>query len=112
MSIAAVAQEKEPVTPAPPPTSTQIAKKKGTSGTVVIQVAAFRDKSQAQDLMAKLQKAGFKDTYVEKTEIKGKGNFYRVRLGGFTNLSETQKEIAKLNKLGYNNLYIKDLSKK
>jgi type II secretory pathway predicted ATPase ExeA len=111
-SIASVAQEEKSVPPAPPPTSTQIAKKKVSSGTVVIQVAAFRDKSQAQDLMARLRDAGFKNPYVEKAEIKGKGSFYRVRLGGFNNLSETQAEIAKLNKLGYGNLYIKDMTQK
>lgn len=111
VTVAAAVPEKKPAAPAPPPPSKQTAKSK-PSGTVVIQVASFKDKTQAQDLLAKLQKAGFKDVFVEMAEIKGKGNFYRVRIGGFSNLSETQKEIAKLNKLGYANLYIQDLSKK
>ena len=111
VTLAAAVPEKKPAAPAPPPLSTQIAKKK-PSGTVVIQVAAFRDRTQAQALMAKLRSAGFKTPYVEKTDIKGKGSFYRVRLGGFNKLSETQSEIAKLNKLGYGNLYIEDMTKR
>jgi general secretion pathway protein A len=111
VTLAAAVPEKKSAAPAPPPPSTQIAKKK-PSGTVVIQVAAFQDRTQAQALMAKLRNAGFKNPYVEKTDIKGKGSFYRVRLGGFNKLSETQSVIAKLNKLGYGNLYIEDMTKK
>ena len=55
--------------------------------------------------------AGFKNMYIEETEIKGKGFFYRVRLRGFTNVAEAQTKIAKLYEIGYTDLYIEDRKK-
>lgn len=55
----------------------------------VVQVAAFRSNSIAENEAAKFRNKGF-NAFVEKAEIQGMGTWFRVRIGNFKTLNEAQ----------------------
>ncbi|WP_168026827.1 SPOR domain-containing protein [Ignavibacterium album] len=56
----------------------------------VVQVAAFRSNSIAENEAAKFRNKGF-NSFVEKAEIQGMGVWFRVRVGNFPTLKEAQE---------------------
>jgi cell division septation protein DedD/nucleoid DNA-binding protein len=56
----------------------------------VVQVAAFRSNSIAENEAAKFRNKGYK-AFVEKAEIQGMGIWFRVRVGNFPTLREAQE---------------------
>ncbi|MBO0800562.1 MAG: SPOR domain-containing protein, partial [Blastocatellia bacterium] len=60
--------------------------------------------TQALDLALEKLK-GFKgqglDAYIVKTEVQGKGTFYRIRVGNFPTKADASKYGAELRRLGF-----------
>lgn len=56
----------------------------------VVQVAAFRSNSIAENEAAKLRNKGYK-AFVEKAEIQGNGTWFRLRVGNFPTLRDAQE---------------------
>jgi len=56
----------------------------------VVQVAAFRSNSIAENEAAKFRNKGY-SAFVEKAEIQGMGVWFRVRVGNFPTLREAQE---------------------
>jgi len=54
-----------------------------------VQVAAFRDRPSAERLSLSLEAKGY-DAYVQRSEISGKGIWYRVRVGAYAEKSKAQ----------------------
>jgi cell division septation protein DedD len=65
--------------------------------TFTLQIAAYRERSQAEDLVKKLSKKGYKKTRIVSGEVAGKGMFYRVRLGPLPR-SDAEKSKERLEK--------------
>ena len=66
-----------------------------------VQIAAFRRLSDAYNLMRKLQRMGF-DAYYERTNIPGKGIWFRVRVGHYRTRDEATKAARRIKrKTGY-----------
>ena len=66
----------------------------------VVQVAAIATKDHANDLQARLKKAGIK-SYSQKVSTKA-GERIRIRVGPFNTKEEADKMRARLVKLGLN----------
>jgi cell division septation protein DedD len=77
-----------PRTPRPAPTTAH------PQGAVTIQVGAFKDKSAADALRAKLQNKGF-PAYVV-TSQRGETTFYNVRIGSYATRSDAEKVKTRL----------------
>ena len=63
--------------PAPPPPH------KAGEERYTLQLSAFTDKSDADELLRRIQSAGFRP-YIVQSEVPGRGVFYRVRMGDFS----------------------------
>jgi len=63
--------------------------------TYTVQVAAYNEKSDAQELKAKLQKIGI-SSRIEEYTVPGKGIWYRVRSGSKLDKANANKIAAKL----------------
>ncbi len=72
--------------------------------TLIIQVASYRDASNAQREKRKLSRR-WRSVYVERTEIPHRGTWYRLRLGPFASRSAADSTLALLNRLGYAEAY-------
>lgn len=81
-----------------PSTSTQ-------RGTFTIQVAAFKERSNAKKLVEFLQSSGF-HAYINRAESISGGIIYRVRVNQGRTRKDLQKELDKIKKMGYQNAYI------
>lgn len=66
-------------------------------GRIVVQVGAFSDATKADEVRAKLEKAGLK-TYTQITETK-EGQRIRVRVGPFTSKADAEKAGGKIKAL-------------
>ncbi len=62
-----------------------------------VQVAAYRSKKDALLLVYKLKKAGF-DAFYERTNIPGKGVWYRVRVGHYSSRDEAKRWADKIHR--------------
>lgn len=82
-------QPKRP--PSPKPENRTVAQK----GRFSIQVAAVQNAQSAEQLAAKLRKQGYR-AYRLRSEVAGKGVWYRVRVGAFEDRGEANRMLAKL----------------
>ncbi|NYT23408.1 SPOR domain-containing protein [Alcaligenaceae bacterium] len=73
-----------------------------SSGSVVLQVAAYTTESDAQSRREKLVAAGVTNAYVENAVANGK-TAYRLRVGPFPTREAAEAAQARLRQLGYNN---------
>ncbi|MFA7670229.1 MAG: SPOR domain-containing protein [Burkholderiaceae bacterium] len=73
-----------------------------SSGSVVLQVAAYTTESDAQSRREKLVAAGVTNAYVESAVANGK-TAYRLRVGPFPTRDAAEAAQARLRQLGYNN---------
>jgi len=98
--------------PAPPPTVSQkpvtddekppqqavsqtpVEKAAGSSWS--LQVAAYRESEPAEKLAGKLRAAGYQNVEVVKSEVAGKGTYYRVRLGRYAEREATEADRQRL----------------
>ena len=81
-------------------------KSKGTStGKVILQLGAFREKRAAEDLKRRLMDKGY-DAYLEEVEVKGKGSLHRVRIRCCSNLTEARAVKAQLRKQRFGKSFI------
>ncbi len=60
----------------------------------IVQVASFRSSSISENEAGKYRNKGF-NSFVEATEITGKGLWYRVKVGNFSSITEAKDFIAK-----------------
>ena len=65
--------------------------------TYTLQIAAYRERSQAESLVKKLSMKGYKKTRIVSGEVAGKGIYYRVRLGPLPK-SEAEKSKERLER--------------
>ncbi|RME25383.1 MAG: SPOR domain-containing protein, partial [Deltaproteobacteria bacterium] len=61
-----------------------------------LQVAAYREKAQAQKLADKLRAGKLPAVRIVKSEVPGKGTYWRVRLGNFARKEEADTYRRKL----------------
>ena len=85
--------------------TTQIQGRKITSFPYAIQVAAFKEKSNAEKLSSKLQKSDLQ-VYISAKKFPEKGILYRVWLGPFTKKTSATKALMKAKELGYSNAFL------
>ena len=77
--------------PQPKPTPNKVVQK----GRFTIQIAALQDAKSAEKLVAALRKKGFR-AYQIRSQVAGKGVWYRVRVGAFEDRGAANKILAKL----------------
>ena len=70
-------------------------------GKFAIQLASFKKKSEASDLVNRLKSGGY-DVYYKRAKVPGKGYWYRVRKGGFSSRNEAEAYKSTLNLSKYN----------
>lgn len=63
-----------------------------------LQVASFRERQQADDLVMRLRRSDLPDVRTVEGEVAGKGMYYRVRLGRFAD-KETAERFRRSNDL-------------
>lgn len=96
------ASSSEPNTaPRPKPDSQKVVKK----GQFSIQVAAVQNAQSAEHLAAKLRKQGYR-AYRLRSEVAGKGVWYRVRVGAFEDRGEANRVLAKLRSDNFNGIVV------
>jgi cell division septation protein DedD len=66
-----------------------------TKGRYTVQVASFKERSQAQDLARRLAKAGL-PAYVRAAEVRGVGRRYRVRVGPYPDLAAARAAAGRI----------------
>lgn len=69
-------------------------------GKFAIQLASFKKKSEATELVGKLNSSGY-DVYYKRYKVPGKGYWYRVRKGGFSSRNEAEAYKSSLNLTKY-----------
>lgn len=77
--------------PQPKPPAATAAQK----GRFTIQVAAVQESKNAEQLVAELRKKGYR-AYQIRSEVAGRGVWYRVRVGGFDNRDAANQMLSKL----------------
>ncbi len=88
------AQRPEPVPRKEPPS---LEKKSEPMVSLAIQVAAFRDRDFAEDLVKKLKSKGF-SAYLVSGKSPGKAAWHKVRIGPFNNKEEVETALEGLEK--------------
>lgn len=63
-----------------------------------LQIAAYRERSQAEDLVKKLSEKGYGRARIVAGEVAGKGMYYRVRLGPLPSRQDAQRVSKRLDK--------------
>lgn len=92
--------EPEPPPPEPKPVPAPVpvpVPEAAPEQTFTLQIAAYRDLSQAEALVKKLSGKGYKKARIVSGEVAGKGIYYRVRLGPLPK-SEAEKSKERLEK--------------
>lgn len=87
---AAPAPEPAPAPAAPPSPASAAAEKRFT-----VQVASFSDKSQALNLVRRLQDSGY-PAYTLMVDVEGAGRRYRVRVGPYAQLDAAQGSASRI----------------
>jgi cell division septation protein DedD len=96
------ASSSEPKKATRPKPASQKAVKKGRFS---IQVAAVQNVQSAEHLAAKLRKQGYR-AYRLRSEVAGKGVWYRVRVGAFEDRGEANRVLAKLRSDNFNGMVV------
>ena len=63
-----------------------------------LQIAAYRERYQAEDLIKKLSEKGYGQARIVAGEVAGKGMYYRVRLGPLPSRQDAQRVSKRLEK--------------
>ncbi|MEO1397634.1 MAG: SPOR domain-containing protein, partial [Pseudomonadota bacterium] len=95
-----------PVRTAALPRKEAAAPRPSTSGSITVQVAAVRSRSEAERLVARLTKGyssqlGTRRPSIEETVYGNMGTFYRVEVGPFTKQADTGSLCQSLKSAGY-----------
>lgn len=91
--------------PAPQPAAAKPPAVKPGGGAFTVQVAAFRDRESAERLSLQLESRGY-DAYVQRSEVAGKGTWYRVRVGAFDDKEAARALAAKIERQEGRSAYI------
>lgn len=97
---------KKPSKPKSVPQPKPVAKKAVQKGRFTVQVAASQDAESAERLVATLRKKGYK-AYQIRTEVPGKGVWYRVRVGAFSDRGAADKALSKLKASKYGGMVVR-----
>ncbi|MBN1847910.1 MAG: SPOR domain-containing protein [Deltaproteobacteria bacterium] len=92
--------EKKPATKPPP-----VSPSKNPSDKYYIQVGSFRIKINADSLIHRLEKAGYKAS-MKYEAVNGKGNYYRVYISGYASDKDAQNAAQALKKSGIISGYV------
>lgn len=84
-----------PAKPKTAPQSDDAGRTVARKGQFSIQVAAVQNARSAEQLAANLRKKGYR-AYQMRSEVAGKGVWYRVRVGAFKDRGEADRMLAKL----------------
>jgi cell division septation protein DedD len=79
---------------------------KPAGGKFTVQVAALKDPGSAANLVAELRKKEFR-AYQIRTEVSGKGVWYRVRVGAFTDRSHAEATAGRLKAQRYGAMVVR-----
>ena len=71
-----------------------------------MQVAAFKNEKDANNLVKKLKGKGY-DAYRTLTKIEGRGIWFRVRVGKYRSRTEARSTESKLKKSGMKPIVVK-----
>jgi cell division protein FtsN len=71
-----------------------------------IQVASLKNKTEAQKIVAQLQKKGY-PAYRALGKVPGKGIWYRVRVGGYQTKTEAVATLRRLKRSKFNGIVIR-----
>lgn len=91
--------------PAPRPVAANPPAVKPGGGPFTVQVAAFRDRESAERLSLQLESRGY-DAYVQRSEVAGKGTWYRVRVGAFEDKEAARALASKIERQEGRSAYI------
>jgi cell division septation protein DedD len=92
--------------PQPAPKPAAAARAKPAGGKFTVQVAALKDPGSAANLVAELRKKEFR-AYQIRTEVSGKGVWYRVRVGAFTDRSHAEATAGRLKAQRYGAMVVR-----
>jgi cell division protein FtsN len=88
------------------PSKEAIVKPSISSGYYMLQVASYTEESEADDMKAKLAKAGFASS-IQHISVQGQSDFYRVRIGPFFSMTALEKVNSQLIRKGIEALPLK-----
>lgn len=91
--------------PAPQPVAAKPPTVKPGGGPFTVQVAAFRDRESAERLSLQLEARGY-DAYVQRSEVAGKGTWYRVRVGAFKDKEAARALASKIERQEGRSAYV------
>lgn len=94
------AKPKSPKSPQP------AVRKVAQKGQFAIQVASSKDAKSAENLVNTLRRKGFK-AYQIRTEVAGKGIWYRVRVGAYQDQGAAGKMLSKLKAGNYKGMIVR-----
>lgn len=89
------AQTKPVRPPKPRVAAPPVAKTAVQKGRFAVQIAAVQDAQNAEKLVTRLRKKGYR-AYQIRSEVAGKGVWFRVRVGAYKDRAEADSMIAKL----------------
>lgn len=92
---AAPAQTATPAVAAPTPEKTPAVAASSGDGKFTLQVIAYNDLKQAEDLESSLKKRGF-DAYTVTAQVAGKGTVHRVRVGRYPSRASAESAATQL----------------
>lgn len=97
---------KPAVKPQPATQPAAAARVNPAGGKFTVQVAALKDPGRAANLVAELRKKEFR-AYQIRTEVSGKGVWYRVRVGAFTDRSHAEATAGRLKAQRYGAMVVR-----
>jgi cell division septation protein DedD len=72
---------------------------------LLIQVSSLKGSAAADNLVQSLRKKGF-PAFILKSDVAGKGLWYRVRIGPYKDKTEAEKILARLKKQNFNAIFV------
>ncbi len=70
----------------------------GKEAGFAVQVYSFKDQKRADAALANLKKNGYKDSYIEISDLGTRGTWYRVRIGGLKNEDQAKALMESIRK--------------
>jgi cell division septation protein DedD len=86
-----------------------IPERKVTTGRYTLNIASFRNESNADQLLKELEDKGY-EAFVEKANIPGKGTWYRVAVGRFSSRGEALAFARGLKEKGVNYSFVRKIT--
>lgn len=104
-TVAYVAPAVEPPAVQAPEAKVEPVKTTDGSGNFSVQVAAYRERKQAESMIKKLKAKGHA-AFLGPNHVTSRGKVYRVWVGKFESREQAQKEIAKLHSDAFRSTFV------